>query len=618
MLFEHPSLRTRVTFEAGMTQLGGHGIYLAAGDVGLGRRESVGDVAHNLERFVDGHHGPDDGPRRRVSSWPWKRRSRSSTPSPCASTPARPWPTCSRCGSATAGSTGSCSPSSATATTSSTRWPSPGATSGSRSGSPIPRATARTRGSSRGPRELAAATGGRIVIGREPRDVVRGAAVLYTDSWTSMGQEAETDVRRDAFARYRVDGRLLEAAGPDAVVMHCLPAHRGEEITDDVMDGPQSLIWEQSENRLHAQKGLLVEILGPADMTEILYERYKDALRRGHVAALRGETDEALAAYAEAISLAPDRPLAHISRAGVLVKVGRLDEALAAMNARCGLAPREAGALLGRAEVLARLGRRTDAADAFDALSEVQEAAGRTGRRVRHRTARARAGRVEEPPAARRGAHPDPLHGGRRRDGGAGARERAAGARRDGAGTAPSAGAGQCPSRRRWLLPARRQRGSGRSRPRSGHLAPARDRPCRPSRTCRRSTPEPEPENPNRPRSTATALAWRPRPPSTPATRRRPATGSSRPRPRTRRPAGSRRPSTPATSRWPSRRPTRISTSPSSTSTSPAAGASPAAEKLVLLGRLVELDGDPAARERLCAVIAARFPDDARLAAVCA
>jgi ornithine carbamoyltransferase len=76
-----------------------------------------------------------------------------------------------------------------------------------------------------------------------------------------MGQEAETEERRDAFGRYQVNARLLATAGPDAVVMHCLPAHRGEEITSDVMDGPQSIIFEQSENRLHVQKALLSEVL---------------------------------------------------------------------------------------------------------------------------------------------------------------------------------------------------------------------------------------------------------------------------------------------------------------------------------------------------------------------
>jgi ornithine carbamoyltransferase len=111
-------------------------------------------------------------------------------------------------------------------------------------------------------RELAGASGGRLIFGHEPAEIVRGAHVVYTDAWTSMGQEAEKEERRDSFAGYQVDDALLDAAGPNAVAMHCLPAHRGEEITSEVMDGPRSLIWDQSENRLHVQKALLVEVLG--------------------------------------------------------------------------------------------------------------------------------------------------------------------------------------------------------------------------------------------------------------------------------------------------------------------------------------------------------------------
>jgi ornithine carbamoyltransferase len=109
---------------------------------------------------------------------------------------------------------------------------------------------------------IAAENGGRLIIGDDPEATVRGADVVYTDAWASMGQEAELEARRVAFRGYSVDRRLLAIAGPDAVVMHCLPAHRGEEITSEVMDGPQSRIFEQSENRLHVQKGLLVELLG--------------------------------------------------------------------------------------------------------------------------------------------------------------------------------------------------------------------------------------------------------------------------------------------------------------------------------------------------------------------
>ena len=111
-------------------------------------------------------------------------------------------------------------------------------------------------------RDLAAGSGARLSFGHDPYEAVRGAAVVYTDAWTSMGQEAETEARRDAFAGFQVDEALLDAAGPEAMAMHCLPAHRGEEITSAVMDGPRSLIWEQSENRLHVQKALLVEVLG--------------------------------------------------------------------------------------------------------------------------------------------------------------------------------------------------------------------------------------------------------------------------------------------------------------------------------------------------------------------
>ena len=110
--------------------------------------------------------------------------------------------------------------------------------------------------------ERAAQAGGRLVFGQEPEELVRGADIVYTDAWTSMGQEAQTEARRDAFAAYRVDDALMDAAGPDAMAMHCLPAHRGEEIASSVMDGRRSLILEQSENRLHVQKALLVELIG--------------------------------------------------------------------------------------------------------------------------------------------------------------------------------------------------------------------------------------------------------------------------------------------------------------------------------------------------------------------
>ncbi len=260
MLFQKPSLRTRVTFEAGMNQLGGHAIYLTE-DVVMGARESVRDVARNLERFVDAIVART-GPHQVVV----ELAAQASIPvingltlreHPCQAL-ADLFTIRERFGDlsgrvlAFVGDGNNVYHSLALL----------GAMLGLEvrlahppDYGPNPRVVERAR-------ELAAATGGRLVFGDDPAAIVGGADVVYTDAWTSMGQEAEAEARRDAFAPYRVDEALLDAAGRDAVAMHCLPAHRGEEITSAVMDGPRSIIWDQSENRLHVQKALLVEVLG--------------------------------------------------------------------------------------------------------------------------------------------------------------------------------------------------------------------------------------------------------------------------------------------------------------------------------------------------------------------
>jgi ornithine carbamoyltransferase len=109
--------------------------------------------------------------------------------------------------------------------------------------------------------EIAAWTGGSIEVARDPKEAVDGVQVIATDTWTSMGQEADGRDRLTPFRPYQINRDLLAAAAADAVVLHCLPAHRGEEITDEVMDGPQSAIFDQAENRLHAQKALLAWIV---------------------------------------------------------------------------------------------------------------------------------------------------------------------------------------------------------------------------------------------------------------------------------------------------------------------------------------------------------------------
>jgi len=102
---------------------------------------------------------------------------------------------------------------------------------------------------------------GSVVVVRDPRAAARGADVISTDVWASMGQETEAARRRQAFAGYCVDEAMLALAAAEPIVLHCLPAHRGEEITDEVLDGPSSIVLDQAENRLHAQKGLLALIL---------------------------------------------------------------------------------------------------------------------------------------------------------------------------------------------------------------------------------------------------------------------------------------------------------------------------------------------------------------------
>jgi ornithine carbamoyltransferase len=104
--------------------------------------------------------------------------------------------------------------------------------------------------------------GGRLTVTHDPREAAAGADVLYTDVWISMGQEAERERRLEAFARYQVNETLVGFAKPSALVMHCLPAHRGQEITDAVLDGSRSIVLDQAENRLHAQKAIILELLG--------------------------------------------------------------------------------------------------------------------------------------------------------------------------------------------------------------------------------------------------------------------------------------------------------------------------------------------------------------------
>ncbi len=265
MLFERPSLRTRVSFEAGMVQLGGSAIQLTSGNVGWGVRESIADVARNLEGFVDAiviRTGPHE-----VAI---EFAERASIPVINALT-LHEHPCQALADVLTIEEEfGSIQDRVVTFVGDGNNVFHSLALLATGLGATV--RLAHPPGYGPNPAVIAAGTalalagGGRLEVGHDPRAAVDGADIVYTDAWASMGQEAETDARRAAFEAYQVNAALLAVAGPAARVLHCLPAHRGEEITSDVMDGPQSLIFQQSENRLHVQKGLLVEILGdPGD-----------------------------------------------------------------------------------------------------------------------------------------------------------------------------------------------------------------------------------------------------------------------------------------------------------------------------------------------------------------
>jgi ornithine carbamoyltransferase len=260
MLFQKPSLRTRVTFEAGMTQLGGAAIYLPE-DAVMGAREAVRDVARNLERFVDAIVART-GPPEVVL----ELAAQASVPvingltlreHPCQAL-ADIFTIREHLGrleGAVVTFVGDGNNVYHSLALVSAAYGMEVRLAHPNGYAPDPRIVAIAE-------QRATESGGRLVFGDDPVELVRGADVVYTDAWTSMGQEVETEARRDAFAAFRIDDALMSAAGPNAVAMHCLPAHRGEEITSSVMDGPRSLIFEQSENRLHVQKALLVELIG--------------------------------------------------------------------------------------------------------------------------------------------------------------------------------------------------------------------------------------------------------------------------------------------------------------------------------------------------------------------
>ena len=261
LLFEKPSLRTRMSFEVAMRQVGGECIYLSPQEVGLGQRESVPDVARVLSRYVDCVAARTFSHETVRTLGDYSRapviNALSDFEHPCQAL-ADLLTIYERKGDldgltlAFIGDGNNVARSlilGATLMGMNFRIASP-------EGYALDDDTVKTA------KKLAAEKGGVVFCTRDPAEAVDRADVVYTDVWTSMGQETESEKRRQAFSGFQVNGELLSKAKEDAIFMHDLPAHRGEEVSDDVMDSLQSVVFDQAENRMHVVRALLVQMLG--------------------------------------------------------------------------------------------------------------------------------------------------------------------------------------------------------------------------------------------------------------------------------------------------------------------------------------------------------------------
>jgi ornithine carbamoyltransferase len=261
MIFEKPSLRTRTSFEIAMVHLGGHALYLSPSEIGLGKRESVADVARVLSRYVDGIEA-------RVFAHRNIEELAEYATVPVINGLSDFTHPCQALGDVL------------------TLWEHRGEVTGQKlafvgDGNNVANSllfiggklgihvsVASPKGYEPHPavvrlaREAGQDGGTQIKITNDPVQAVEDADVVYTDVWASMGQEAEAEERKEVFSGFQVDAALMAHARPDALFMHCLPAHRGEEVTGEVADSPNSVIFDEAENRLHAQKAVLAILMG--------------------------------------------------------------------------------------------------------------------------------------------------------------------------------------------------------------------------------------------------------------------------------------------------------------------------------------------------------------------
>lgn len=256
MVFAKSSTRTRVSFEVGTHQLGGHALFLSARDIQLGRGEPIADTAHVLSRYVDGimirtyDHADVDALARYATIPVINGLTDLSHPCQVLAdlfTVREALGTWEGKRVAWVGDGNNMANS----------WLEAAEVLGFELRLACPEGFEPNR-----EKFERAAARGCVSITEVPEEAVAGAHVVNTDVWASMGQEAEAEARRNAFKGYTVDTDLMKLAAPEAVFLHCLPAHRGEEVTEAVIDGPQSRVWDEAENRLHVQKALLATLLG--------------------------------------------------------------------------------------------------------------------------------------------------------------------------------------------------------------------------------------------------------------------------------------------------------------------------------------------------------------------
>ena len=256
MIFQKPSTRTRVSFEVGMTQLGGHALYLAAGDLQLGRGETLKDTATVLSRYVDGimirTFDQDDVEElaRHASIPVINGLTDISHPCQALADVMTIRERFGRIEGVRVAYLGDGNNVCASLMVACAKLGAPFVAASPAGYEVWPEAV-----------ELAREAGGEVELTNDPREAATGADVLYTDVWTSMGQEDERERRLRDLAGFGIDEALVGLANEDAIVLHCLPAHYGEEITEDVLYGPQSAVWDQAENRLHAQKALMALVI---------------------------------------------------------------------------------------------------------------------------------------------------------------------------------------------------------------------------------------------------------------------------------------------------------------------------------------------------------------------